>query len=49
MGWTGRPKYEQIFELMMKQYLMTVSENYQNKNSLNKDGITAKLKSTQTG
>ena len=28
---------------------MTVSENYQNKNSLNKDCITAKLKSILTG
>ena len=37
-----RSKYEQIFELMMKQYPMTVSENYQNKNSLNKDRITEK-------
>ena len=34
---------------MMKQYLMNVSENYQNKNSLNKDCITAKLKSILTG
>ena len=33
----------------MKQYRMTVSENYQNKNSLNHDRITAKLKSIQTG
>ena len=28
----------------MKQYRMTVSENYQNKNSLSHDRITAKLK-----
>ena len=34
---------------MMKQYPMTVTENYQNKNSLNKDFITAKVKSIQTG
>ena len=33
----------------MKQYPMTVSENYQNKNLLSKDRITAKLKSIQTG
>ena len=41
-----RSKYEQIFELMMKQYPMTVSENY--KDSLNKDRISAKLKSIRT-
>ena len=36
MDWESkRSKYEQIFELMMKQYHMTVSENYQKKNSLN--------------
>ena len=46
---SNRSKYEQIFELMMKQYPMTVSENYQNKNLLNKDRITAKLKNIQTG
>ena len=34
---------------MMKQYLMNVSENYQNKSSLNKDCITAKLTSIRTG
>ena len=39
-----RSKYEQIFELMMKQYPLTVSENYQKGNSLNKYRITAKLK-----
>ena len=44
-----RSKYEQIFELMMKQYPITVSENYQNKNLLNKDRITAKLKSIRIG
>ena len=50
MDWESkRSKYEQIFESMMKQYPMTVSENYQNKNSLNKGRITAKLKSIQTG
>ena len=50
MDWESkRSKYEQIFELMMKQYPMTVSENYQNKNSLNKDRITGKLKSIRTG
>ena len=50
MDWESkRFKYEQIFELMMKQYPMTVSENYQNKKSLNKDRITAKLKSIRTG
>ena len=46
MDWESkRSKYQQIFELMMKQYPITVSENYQNKNLLNKDRITAKLKS----
>ena len=50
MDWESkRSKYEQIFELVMKQYLMTVSENYQNKNSLSKDSITAKLKSIRAG
>ena len=50
MDWEPRrSKYEQIFELMMKQYPMTFSENYQNKNSLNKDRITVKLKSIRTG
>ena len=50
MDWESkRSKCEQIFELMMKQYPMTVSENYQNKNSLNKDRITTKLKSIRAG
>ena len=32
MDWESkRSKYEQIFELMMKQYPMTVRENYRNK------------------
>ena len=45
MDWDfKRFKYEQIFQLMMKQYPMTVSENYQDKNSLSKDRIIAKLK-----
>ena len=35
-------------EQIVKQYPMTVSENYQNKNSLNKDCITVKLKSIRT-
>ena len=49
MDWKSKKsKNEQIFELMMKQYPMTVSENYQKKNSLNKDCITAKLKSIRT-
>ena len=34
---------------MMKHNPMAVSENYQNENSLNKDRITAKLKSIRTG
>ena len=33
----------------MKQYPMTISENYQNQNSLNKDRITVKLKSIRIG
>ena len=50
MNWESKiSKYERIFELMMKQYPMTVSENYQNKNLLNKVCITAKLKSIRTG
>ena len=50
MYWESkRSKYEQTFELMMKQYPMTVRENYQNKNLLNKDRITAKFKSIRTG
>ena len=50
MEWESkRSKYEQIFELMMKQYPLTVSENYQNKNSINKVRIAAKLKSIRTG
>jgi len=44
-----RSKYEQIFELMMKDYPSADSENYQNRDSLNKDRITAKLKSIRTG
>ena len=46
MNWNSkRSKYKQILELMMKQYPITISKNYQNKNLLNKDRITAKLKS----
>ena len=44
-----RSKYEQIFELMMKQYPSGDNDNYPNKNSLNKDRITAKLKGVRTG
>ena len=44
MDWESKKsKYEEIFESMMKQYPMTVSENYQNNNTLNKDRITTKL------
>lgn len=44
-----RSKYEQIFDLMMKEYPSANNENYQNRDSLNKDRITANLKSIWTG
>ena len=49
MDWESKKsKYEEIFESMMKQYPMTVSENYQNNNTLNKDRITTKLQGIRT-
>lgn len=45
-----RSKYEQIFDILMKQY-PTIEDiiNYPNKQALTKDRITAKLKSIRTG
>ena len=46
MNWESKiSKCKQILELMIKQYPITISKNYQNKNSLNKDRIIVKLKS----
>ena len=42
-----RSKYEQIFEIVTKEY--PDGEHYQNKKSMTKDRVTAKLKSIRTG
>ena len=48
MDWKSkRPKDEQLIELMMKQYPMSLTENYQNEN-LSEDHITEKHISIQT-
>lgn len=42
-----RSKYEKIFDIMMKGY--PEGEQYQNKRSMTKDRVTAKLKNIRTG